>query len=126
PVDVVVAELLRMLSDAFLVGGVVDAERLRYPVHSHHHVAVLPDDLREAMMADRLRPGGNLGEGVDVDGVRALDQVSGHASILPRVVTAGIGRKAPNPPLPHPPFLRGNGPGPPFASRARPPSPPPP
>ena len=64
------------------VGRVVDAERLRVPVAVDDDVAVLPDDLGVAVMADRLRARRHGRKHVHVDGVRPLDEIPRHGLIV--------------------------------------------
>ena len=80
--DDVVSENARVLANHLLGRGVVDAERLRVPVAVDDDVAVLPDDLGVAVMADRLRPRCHGRKRVHVDGVRPLDEIPRHGLIV--------------------------------------------
>ena len=79
-VDVVPAELGRVLDDGVLVRRSVDAERADPAVVIDDDVAVLPGDLREVLGGDLLGLPAYFGHVLFLDEERALDQVSRHAA----------------------------------------------
>src|SRR5205823_5168449 len=95
----VIAEAGGVLAHDFLARRRVDAERLGRAVLVQDDVTVLPHDLGEAVMCDRLRACGDGRHGVGVDGVGALDQVARHARIVQRFAT-GDGAECPDSPAP--------------------------